>query len=375
MTEPQGMTYKDSGVDYDAMDPFKRAAQLAAQRTSEYLRRHGLEFLEWTRGESVQLARELRPDGGYRGWVHEGLGTRNLIADAMFTLTGREYHGAIGYSALAVGLNDAATLGVRPCAVTMHLAVGSSSWFDNERRSAALIAGWVDACQDVGCTWTGGETPTLRDILLPGAAEISCAVDGSIYPANNLIDAQIPDGASIVLLGSSGIHDNGLTMARDLAARLPKGYLTTLDDGRTFGNALLDRTVLYGPVVEACQRDGFRIHYGVNITGHGWRKLMRSTLARRYVVESVPEPQPIFRFIQEQGKVTTKEMYGNYNMGAGFALFVPPSHAEFIVSIARQLGVHAFVAGYVQELPEGSEKELIIEPLGLRWSGKALAVR
>ena len=274
------MTYASVGVDYAAMDPFKKEAQKAARRTSGNLARHGLEEVEWSRGESVYLTFDREHDC-YEGHVHEGLGTKNLVADAVAKTMGWGYYYKIAQCTLAMGLNDAATLGVRPTTVTMHLGIGSSDWLENHERSQALIAGWEAACMNGRATWAGGETPTLRDIIIPGTAELSCSVCGKIESSKLLIRGNIESGDRIVLLPSSGIHANGLTLARRIASQVSDGYATTLSDGRPYGLSLLDATILYGPIVEDCQDAGAEIHYGVNITGHGWRKLMRLTTDRK----------------------------------------------------------------------------------------------
>lgn len=372
------MTYEGTGVNYPAMDPFKRACQISAQWTSSYLGRHDLEEVKWTRGESVYLIFD-RKRNCFWGHVHEGLGTKNLVADALSPITGQRYYQYAAMDTLAMGINDAATLGVRPTTVTMHLAVGTSSWFDDMERSQALIDGWVNTCKYARCTWAGGETPTLKDVILPEAAELSCSVYGIIDPPEKLIKGDIEHGDHIVLLGSSGIHANGLTMARRIADELPKGYATLMSDGEMYGEALVTPTHIYSRVVEDCLDAGVNIHYTANITGHGWRKLMRSTKPFHYVITTLPEPQPVFRFIQEHGRVSNEEMYGNFNMGAGFALYVPPGDVDRVTAIANEHHMTALDAGFIdaglRPRQNAEEKKVIIEPLGIEWTGEALGVR
>lgn len=366
----QPMTYAGSGVSYDAMDPFKRGAQMAARTTASNIARlNDGEFreVEMSRGESAYLIEAAK---SYFAHVEEGLGTKNLVADAMYTATGKSYYDHIAQDTVAMIVNDMITVGALPLSVAMHLAVGSSDWFDDETRSSDLVNGWRDACNLAGAVFGGGETPTLKDVIIPGTVVLAGSAMGIVKPKSRLISAEnLRDGDAIIFIKSSGVHANGLTLARQIADKLPDGYLTKLDDGRQYGEALLDPTRIYVPDVEAVLNAGIRIHYTANITGHGWRKIMRAVEPFVYVIEELPEPQPVFRFISENGSVTLREMYGNYNMGVGFALYVDPADAKQVVELVPD----SFVAGYVQKC--GDEKKVVIGTLGLEYDGSTLAVR
>ena len=139
-----------------------------------------------------------------------------------------------------------------------------------------------------------------------------------------------------------------------------------------YGKALLDSTIIYVPLVEDCLNEGVDIHYAVNITGHGWRKLMRATQPFAYIIDHIPVPHPVFSFIQEHGPFDDMEAYANLNMGAGFALYVRDSDVAKLLSIARSLGMFASPAGHI----ESSEvKRVTINPLGLEYLGSTLGVR
>jgi len=367
------MTYASTGVDYDAMDPFKRAATAAGRETAQNIRRlNGGVFreLELSRGESCYLIETI---DSYFAHVEEGLGTKNLVADAMYALMlMRSYYDFIAQDVVAMIVNDMITLGALPLSVAMHLAVGDGAWFDDEKRCQDLINGWKHACNLAGCVWGGGETPTLRGIIISGTAVISGSAMGVIEPKHRRITGNIQGGDAIVLVESSGIHANGLTMARRIADKLPDGYLTKLSDGRTYGDTLLDPTRIYVGLVEQCLDLNVKIHYAVNITGHGWRKLMRATKPFAYIIDELPKQLPIFDFIQEHGPVDDREAYGNFNMGAGFALYVPEADVGSVVVIAKQLGLRAFKAGHIEE---SAEKKVIIKPKGIEYSAATLAVR
>ncbi|MEK7653342.1 MAG: AIR synthase related protein [Patescibacteria group bacterium] len=369
--EQETMTYAGTGVDYDAMDPFKRKAQQAGIETVGNIFRLGLDELEVSRGESVYLVET--PDS-FLAHVEEGLGTKNLVADAMYRLTGRTYYDHIAQCAVAMIVNDMITLGALPVSVAMHLAVGESEWFNNKHRYWDLVEGWKNACNLADCVWGGGETPTLKGIVMPGTAVLSGSAMGIVKPKKRLIHpANIGHDDVIIILPSSGIHANGLTLARKIADKLPEGYLTKLSDGRTYGATLLEPTFIYVRAIEKCLDHGVNIHYAVNITGHGWRKLMRATQPFAYVIEDLPPPLPIFDFIQKHGPVDDVEAFGNLNMGAGFAVFVPMSDLEeALLSIRLSGSNYVYVAGHIEK---SDEKKVVIKPKNLTFLGSTLAIR
>lgn len=368
--DKNGMTYAETGVNYGAMDPFKIACQRRANETAYNAERFGVTSLEWTRGESAYMM-ELKKQLSYPiiSHVEEGLGTKNLIADAMMKITGKSYYDQIAQDTVAMIVNDMITLGNLPISLAMHLAVGDSDWFKIEKRVNDLIEGWGDACDQAGCIWAGGETPTLKGIIYPEASLLSGSAVGVHMAHFN--SARIKDGDAIIIFESSGIHANGLTLAREIAGKLPKGYETKLSDGRMYGEALLDPTHIYCDFIETCIGRGANIHYAVNITGHGWRKLMRAPQPFSYVIEKLPTRLPIFDFIQEHGPVHDAEAYGNLNMGAGFALFIPENQVNDVL-LQYTEKFHCYVAGYVEK---STVKRVVIKPKGLIYKSETLAVR
>ena len=372
MEQEQGMTYAGVGVNYDAMDPFKRMAQIAGRATAENIRRlNGGEFreVEMSRGESAYLIEAAK---SYFAHVEEGLGTKNLVADAMYALTGKTYYDQIAQDTVAMIVNDMITLGALPLSVAMHLAVGTSDWFDDEKRCQDLVDGWQNACNLSRCVWGGGETPTLKGVVVPEAVVLSGSAMGLVKPKERLISTEkIGHGDEIVILESSGIHANGLTLARKIADKLPEGYMTKLEGGRGYGETLLDPTHIYVGIIDDCLSQGIDIHYAVNITGHGWRKFMRATQPFTYVIERLPKQLPIFNFLQQYGPVDDMEAYGNLNMGAGFALYVDNDDVPEVLRIAKANGIGALHAGYIEE----GEKKVVIKPKNIEFLGETLGVR
>ncbi|HEV7301467.1 MAG TPA: AIR synthase-related protein [Tepidisphaeraceae bacterium] len=365
-----GMSYQSVGVDYDPLDAFKRACQRAAATTASALASHGLSEPAAIRGESAYL---IEADDYYLAHVEEGLGTKNLIADAMLKLTGESFYRNIGIDTVATIVNDLATVGALPISVAMHAAVGDANWFEDDRRADELAAGFAEGCRQANAVWGGGETPALKGIVDPSTIVLAGSAIGRIEPKSNRIAGDVEDGDAIVFLASSGVQTNGLTLCRALADKLPEGYLTKMDDGRTYGEALLDPSVIYVKFVAALQAAGIDAHYLAHVTGHGWRKLMRLDAPFVYRIAKVPQPHPVFNFIMNRGPVDVREAYATFNMGIGFAAYVSQADADKTVRVATENGYDAWVAGTVSK--QGDRKAVEIEPLGITFEGDTLKVR
>jgi phosphoribosylformylglycinamidine cyclo-ligase len=363
------LDYKQAGVDYGQIDPLKILAQQAAAATAGNLQRHGVREVPASRGESAYVV-----DCGefYLASITECLGTKALVADAMRRHTGKTYYDQIAQDTLAMAINDLITVGATPLSVHAYWAAGGSDWFRDAARARDLVEGWQRACNACGVAWGGGETPALGGVVVDDRIDLAASAVGLIRPKTRLtLGERLAAGDAIVLLASSGIHANGVSLARKLAERLPQGYATPLPSGALFGEALLAPTVLYAPVTEALAAAGVDVHYAANITGHGWRKLMRHPQAFTYRCQTLPAVPEVLAFLQQQTGNDAREAYGNLNMGAGFALFVPAGEAERTVQVAAAAGVAAVVAGVVEAGP----KQVVLEPLGLSFGGDDLHVR
>ena len=367
------LSYQQAGVDYDLIDPLKVSAQRAAAATAVHLAGHGVSEVLASRGESAYVV-DVGPF--YLASIVECLGSKALVADEMAALTGRSWYAGIAQDTIAMAVNDLITVGATPLVVQAYWAAGGSDWFADSARAQALLAGWKQACDTCRVAWGGGETPALAGIVEAGRIDLAASCTGLINPKSRLsVGDRLAPGDAIVLLDSSGIHANGLSLARKLVQRLPGGWLTEIDPlghpGLGYGAALLAPTVLYSPVTEALFAAGITPHYNVNITGHGWRKLLRHPGAFTYRLHSVPPVPPVLRFIQQWAQQDDREAYSTLNMGAGFAIFVAPDDAERTVQVALAQGVGARVAGVVQAGP----KQLLIEPLGIRFDDDDLQLR
>src|SRR3954465_9274065 len=231
------LSYEASGVRYDQLDAFKRACQKAAKTTANLLKDHGYAEPATTRGESAYL---IEAADHFLAHVEEGLGTKNLVADAVYAATGKCFYREVAIDPVATMVNDLITCGAMPISVAMHAAVGDSGWFADTKRTNALVEGFAEACQISGAVWGGGETPTLGGIVEPEAIVLAGSAIGKISPKHLRIVGDVYDGDAIIFFAGSGVQTNGLSLCRRLATELPQEYQTPIGhgDARTFGEAL-----------------------------------------------------------------------------------------------------------------------------------------
>lgn len=363
------LDYQSAGVDYHRIDQLKIRAQQAARGTARHLAGHGAREIASSRGESAYV---VEAHGVLLASIVECLGTKSLVADAMRAISGRSHYDTIAQDTIAMAVNDLVTVGAAPISVHAYWAAGGSDWFSDVPRMEDLVRGWQAACDVCEVSWGGGETPALAGVVAPGSIDLAASCVGIVPSHAHLtLGESLGAGDAIVLVASSGIHANGVSLARKLAQSLPHGYATLLSDGRRFGDAVLDPTVLYPPVLKALWAAKVLPHYCVNITGHGWRKLMRHAADLTYRMHSIPGVPEVLTFMQREGQMETREAYGSLNMGAGFALFVTPADVEATLAAVRSAGVAAWHCGVVEPGP----RRVLIEPLDIEYAADELALR
>jgi phosphoribosylformylglycinamidine cyclo-ligase len=361
--------YSSAGVDYQRIDALKIRAQQAAQSTARHLAGRGHRELERSRGESAYV---VEASGVLIASVTECLGTKALVADAVRPVSGRTHYDTIAQDTIAMAVNDLVTVGAAPLSVQAYWAAGSSDWFADRERMEDLVRGWQSACDACRIAWGGGETPALNGVVAPDRVDLAASCFGIVPSRERLmLGEQLRAGDAIVLLAASGIHANGVSLARKLAEQFPGGYAARIADGRSYGEALLDPTVLYPPVLEAVWAAGLLPHYAVNVTGHGWRKIMRHPASFTYRLTHVPPVPPVLEFLARELPLAPREAYGSLNMGAGFALFVAPEQAEATVRAVRGVGIAAWVAGTVEPGP----RRVVIDPLAIVYESNDLQLR
>jgi phosphoribosylformylglycinamidine cyclo-ligase len=358
--------YGSAGVDYNALDAGKRNALTEALATSELLAARGGHAIDASRGEPAFVF-ELGTQTF--AFVLEGLGTKSIIARQVSDQLGVLGFEHVAYDTVAAIVNDLCCVGALPLVVNAYFATGSSQWYADGARQEALLSGWRRGCEDAGAVWGGGESPSLPDLVAASDIELAgCSV--GLVPAGRapILGAHLVPGDEIVIVASSGLHANGASLARKVASELPDGYHTRLPSGRSFGEALLDPTLIYTGLVQALLESSLEIHYLSHITGQGLLKLMRPRRGLSYVVDTLPEVPEVLAFIVERAQMSPAAAYSTFNMGCGFAVYCAEGSGEHVVGLAGDCGLRARVAGRVLQ----GARRVVLSELDVVFEGEDL---
>ncbi len=347
-------------VDYSKLDPVKRIAIEKFAGTIDNPKKLGFRILPETLGESA-IAIELAKGDFFLAFNVEGLGTKNMIADAMAKDArgkGAAYYENIGIDTVAMSTNDLSSIGAMPIVYGDIISSGDSNWF-SEEKSRALLEGYRKAAEELQIAIPCGETPTLKGIVAAETLDLAGASVGVIKPKENLtVGQKLKAGDVIFGLESSGVHSNGISLCRKIAEELPNGYFTELQESRKLlGEELLKPTTLYSPLIGELLKKT-EIHYFSPITGHGWKKIMRAKKTLSYEIDFVPEPSEIFSFLQEKTRLPDNEAYYTWNMGVGYVALAPKESAGAIEKACKKFGIKCWQLGKVSK----GEKRVSIKP-------------
>jgi len=363
------ISYSLSGVNYENLDKIKRLAQSQALETSKNIEDSGFKVLDQSRGETAFVWDER---DSYKALVIESLGTKSTIAEEVLKTTDRSFFSEIAQDTVAMIVNDLIVVGAKPLVVNAYFGLGNSDWLLKETKGEALIKGFAEACTLSGAVWGGGETPSLSGIVQENAIDLAGSAVGIINPKDRLtLGDKIKSGDAIIFIESNGIHSNGISLVRKIVDSLPDRYQTKLPSGKTLGESVLRPTHIYAKAITSLFDEGVNIHYLSNITGHGFRKIMRAREEFTYTIENLPEVDELFQFIQQESGMSDEDMYGTFNMGAGFAVILPEEESERAAEIITNAGFKAILAGTVKE----GEKQVVIKPLNLTFKAASLGVR
>jgi phosphoribosylformylglycinamidine cyclo-ligase len=276
----------------------------------------------------------------------DGVGTKVIVAERLGRLD------TVGIDCIAMNVNDVICVGADPIAVLDYIAV-------EEADSAALeqiARGLRRGAEEAGVEIPGGELAVLPELIRghpsPHGFDLLGFCVGLLDIDAMVTGERIEPGDALIGLPSSGIHSNGLTLARRVLEDFDEAV-----DGRTVGDLLLEPTAIYVTAIRELLASELDVRGLAHITGDGFLNLLRLEADVGYRVETPLPVPPVFELIAERGGVEPAELYEVFNMGCGFCCVVPAADADAAVELlslrhpgAAVIGRTTSAAGIV-ELP------------------------
>lgn len=368
----EGQEYKDSGLNYELIQPFKDRMVAVGKATRAFPNYRDVYVV----GSNPVL--EYR--GSHRHFwktMLEGLGNKDWIAQWMYQFgnTGKSYFDAIAFDQALMGVNDILSAGALPVGYHDEVVTKTSDWFNDQKRAEDYARGTFEVCQLCGMALIGGESPAYRFLLgsappVSDTPSLSCAVFGIVVPASRRIDeGSLRAGDVMIGATSSGWHSNGATYIIEQAMKLPDGFNTRLPDGRMFGEHALIPTRSYVALMEAWLEAELEIHAFQPITGDGVAKIAFDKRPFTYRIKNWPEDiPPIFTYMREQFGLSAKGSLKTFNNGIGAVGFFPRTAVQRAMEVGESAGYEMHELGVVEDGPRqtifGPENDLVLPPPG-----------
>ena len=323
MTE--GWTYAKAGVNIDQ----KSSAIASLVKQLNYTRQG-----KGTQVRMKNLFASLIDFGDvYLTMATDGVGTKLLVAEEL------NVWDTIGIDCIAMNVNDTICVGSEPMSFVDYIAIDRPDDVITEQIGIGLHKGAEMSNMEI----VGGEIAVLPEMV--NGVDVSGTCLGYV-PKDKVVTGQdCKEGDLIVTLKSSGIHSNGLTLARKVFESAGYGMKDSVPGlSKTVGMELLTPTRIYvKDVLDILSK--YEVHGLVDITGGGLRNLLRMKEGLQYVIDNPIKADPIFTKIQELGNISDQEIYQTLNMSMGFDIIAPADAAE---EIAKNYG-GAAVVGRVQK--------------------------
>src|ERR687897_2356964 len=277
----------------------------------------------------------------------DGVGTKILISQMVNKFD------TIGIDCVAMNVNDIICVGARPLAFIDYIALKSL----NENIIDEIVKGLVEGAKQSEIAIVGGETAILPDLISgPGknAFDLAGMVLGITSKSQLALGDKIKVGDIILGIESSGLHSNGYSLARKIllskySIEEKPEYIT-----RTLGEELLVPTRIYvKPIMEILEGEIIDVDGFAHITGGSFTKLSRLSKKVRFNLNQLPNAEGIFKQIQVDGHVKTKEMYRTFNMGIGFCLIIPKDSVDPIMTIVEKNRMKCMQIGIVDQRGKG----------------------
>ncbi|OQD58308.1 phosphoribosylformylglycinamidine cyclo-ligase [Methanobrevibacter arboriphilus JCM 13429 = DSM 1125] len=303
------VTYSDSGVDIDL-------EEVTVAKLAEKLK-PTLKYRDIIT-ESGHFAALVKIGNRGIAMSTDGVGSKILVAKMM------EKYDTIGIDCIAMVVNDILCVGAEPIALVDYLAVEEP----NPEIAEEIAEGLAHGAKLSNIAIIGGETASLPEVV--NDFDLAGTGIGFVDLDKIITGADISDGDILIGIRSSGIHSNGLSLARKVLLENNKFDINDPlpnDQDTTIGKELLRPTELYVKPIINLLENNLNIKGLAHITGGGFNNLKRLNKNVGFDINNLPEPQEIFKLIYDQG-VSLEEMYKVFNMGIGFVVIVSEEDAD-----------------------------------------------
>jgi phosphoribosylformylglycinamidine cyclo-ligase len=333
-----GWTYAKSGVDID-----QKSSAIKALVDEIGYKRTGI-------GQNVRIpglfASLIDFGDKYITLATDGVGSKLLIAEALGKWD------TVGIDCIAMNVNDTICVNAEPTSFVDYIAIDKP----NEDVTCDIGIGLQKGAELSNMEIVGGEIAVLPEIV--NGVDLSGTCLGYVEKGHMITGDACREGDLIVSLRSSGIHSNGLTLARKVVESNGIAYTDKVSGlSKTVGEELLTPTEIYVKQVLKITSE-HEVHGLVDITGGGLRNILRMKEGLRYVISDPVKPAPIFVKLQELGQIDDREIYQTLNMSMGFTIIAPADEAEEIASE----NPNADVVGRVEK-----GNGVLLEPQGILY--------
>jgi len=278
---------------------------------------------------------------------NDGVGTKLKLA------IDHDRHDAIGIDLVAMCVNDLIVQGAEPLLFLDYFATGKLDNGVAER----VVAGIADGCKLAGCALIGGETAEMPGMYAAGDYDLAGFCVGAVERGEQLTGDRVAAGDALIGLASSGVHSNGYSLVRRLAA--DKGWKldrpALFDQDRLLIDHLIEPTRIYVKSLLPLIRQN-RIHALAHITGGGLLENVPRVLPKHLHarIDAGAWLQPrLMAFLQAQGNIEPEEMARTFNCGIGMVLAVAADEVPALLSDLAAAGETAHVIGAIEEGPRG----------------------
>lgn len=368
MTGKKPLTYAKAGVDINKADQAKK--QLAGQL--DYVRDLGKALYKLGLPETStreHFAGLIEFGDHFLALCADGVGTKLLIANEL------EKWDTVGIDCVAMNVNDCICLGAEPLAMVDYLALPKP----DDRLCQEIGKGLNEGARQSNISLVGGETAILPELVKTFDIAGTCL--GTVHKDHVIDSNKITDGDVLIGLPSSGVHSNGLTLARKIVKQSGLSMHDMLPGGAcTVGEELLKPTRIYvQPVLNLVKELGPMgddvFHGLVNVTGSGMQKWERIQKDLEMMVDcKALDIPPVFRFLRTAGNVDKAEMYKTFNMGIGFIVVIKKGHEDRAIELLKQDGAPSpKVIGRV--VKKGTAQQELSRTEGINGNGRSENVR